>query len=92
MSDSEVAPEIDQNAFEDEVDALFMKTQLTILDNESYDMYIPLSVQMENAQWNRLVPSNSEYTNQDEATDSNEPVSFPLSSFFSRFSSLFICR
>ena len=92
MSDSEVIPEIDQSALEDEVDALFMKTQQNILEQESYDMYIPLSVQIDNAQWNKLMPSNSIQANdgnQDEITDSNEPVSFPISHLFDW---IFMCR
>ena len=73
MNESEVVPEIDRESYNDEVDALFMKTQMTQADEEPYDMYIPLSIQMEDPKWNKLEPSSVAIQYNKNTIDSNEP-------------------
>lgn len=74
---------IDQDVFNNEVDELFMKTQINNdEEEEDYDKYVPLSVQMESAVWNVLVPSKESETDGSISNDNNEPVSFPISTHF----------
>ena len=79
MNETQVFPEVDRESYNDEVDALFVKTQMTQEEEEAYDMYIPLSVQMENSKWNVLVPSSTTISYNNTTTDSNEPVQIPQS-------------
>ena len=82
MSDSEENPELEKETLNDEIDALFIKTQMSKEEEEEYDMYIPLSVQLESNQWNVLAPSKSTFSTNEKTMDPNEPVVFPQSSSF----------
>lgn len=79
MSEEGGIPEVDQDTIDNEVDTLFVKTQVNPEEKESYDTYIPLSVQMERNEWNILVPSKQNDASTEIATNNDEPVSFPLS-------------
>lgn len=85
MNDNEVVPEIDGESYNDEVDALFVKTQMTQADEEPYDMYIPLSIQMEDPKWNKLGPSSATIQYNKNTMDSNEPVQIPQSKAILQF-------
>lgn len=69
MSDEDhidVAEEDEVNA---EVESLFVKTQIEPMDEEMfYDMYVPLSVQLENEYWYDLYPVETK-----EATEPEDP-------------------
>ena len=63
MSDEEQMEVIEGDEVNAEVKSLFMKTQTESFDEESiYDMYVPLSVQLENDDWNSLYVSESNGT------------------------------
>ena len=60
---------------EEEVDALFQKTQLNgSLQNDRYDLYVPLAVRIENSRWNCLSPIIDSNTNEDFAQHLDEVV------------------
>ena len=83
MSDIEENPEVDTSMLEEEVDTLFMKTQVEQSQNpDDYLLYVPISVQLENDNWNILTPSNSTYIPTNISDNINDPVVFPGSSVF----------
>ena len=83
MSDIEENPEVDPSMLEEEVDTLFMKTQVEQSQNpDDYLLYVPISVQLENDNWNVLTPSNSTYIPTNISGNINDPVVFPGSSVF----------
>ena len=71
MSDAEQMDAIEEDEVNTEVESLFMKTQVDSFDEESfYDMYVPLSVQLENDNWNNLYVSEPNETQDVEDSDS----------------------
>ena len=71
MSDEEQMDAIEEDEVNTEVESLFMKTQVDSFDEESfYDMYVPLSVQLENDNWNNLYVSEPNETQDVEDSDS----------------------
>ena len=71
MSDEEQIDAIEEDEVNTEVESLFMKTQVDSFDEESfYDMYVPLSVQLENDNWNNLYVSEPNETQDVEDSDS----------------------
>ena len=83
MSDIEENPEVDPSMLEEEVDTLFMKTQVEQDQNpDDYLLYVPISVQLENDNWNVLTPSNSTYIPTNLSNNINDTVVFPGSSVF----------
>lgn len=71
MSDEEQLDAIEEDEVNTEVESLFMKTQVDSFDEESfYDMYVPLSVQLENDNWNNLYVSEPNETQDVEDSDS----------------------
>ena len=78
MSDKEQMDVIEEDEVNAEVESLFMKTQVESFDEESfYDMYVPLSVQLENDDWNNLYISES---NETPDVEDSESIVMPIGS------------
>ena len=78
MSDEEQMDAIEEDEVNTEVESLFMKTQVDSFDEESfYDMYVPLSVQLENDNWNNLYVSEP---NETQGIEDSDSVVMPIGS------------
>ena len=69
MSDEDYIDVAEEDEVNAEVESLFVKTQIEPTDEEMfYDMYVPLSVQLENEYWYDLYPVETK-----EAIETEDP-------------------
>ena len=65
MEEEDVHSQQEDRGTEEEVDALFQKTQRNeTISNDRYDFYVPLAVRIENPKWDCLNPNMDPNTNE----------------------------
>lgn len=75
MEEEGVHSQQEDRGTEEEVDALFQKTQRNeTSSNDQYDFYVPLAVRIENPKWDCLNPNMDPNTNEECAKQLEEVI------------------